>query len=388
MHIAKQYLVNINLVYMKNFLAILVISATVLLLGSCAQISKGTTIKGQMEGAANLQVFLDKAGLGQQANMVLEKVNADASGNFKFDFPEGLDAGVYRLRIGRQRLNFILDGKEKSVAFQGKVDDMNFYNIQATGSTPTTTFFNTMQSLVKREMKAEDVKQFVDTTENPLVAVFTAINALGTRGEYLDTHKAAYERLAKVDPNGEVTTTYRSLISEVEMQYAAQLAEERIQVGQPAPDIRLTSPDGKQYALSDLKGKVVMLDFWASWCGPCRRANPDVVELYKRYKNKGFTVFSVSLDGPRGMAGLSAEQLKAQQDSGKQKWVSAIEADKLEWPYHVSDLRGWEAAPAAVYGVKSIPKTFLIDKEGNIARVGVNPLAALKQLEEDIKSLL
>ncbi len=373
---------------MKNVCSILVTSLLAVLLYNCTEVQKGTVIEGQISGAANLQVFLDEAGLGQQANIVLEKQDATADGVFKFEFPEGIDPGAYRLRIGRQRMNFILDGTEKNVKFSGPLDQMNRYQVNATGSKPTSTFINTMQALIKREMNADDIKTLVDTTENPLVGVYTAISALGTRADYLDTHKAAYDRLASVDPSGETTTTYKQLIDQIEAQYAAQMAAERIKVGQPAPDISLPSPDGKEYALSDLKGKVVMLDFWASWCRPCRMANPDVVKLYKKYKDQGFTVFSVSLDGPRRIDGLSPEQIQAQQDASKTKWIDAIAADQLEWSYHVSDLKGWSAAPAAVYGVKSIPKTFLIDKDGNIAKVGVNPLSGITQLEQDIKTLL
>ncbi|MFM8485865.1 MAG: TlpA disulfide reductase family protein, partial [Bacteroidota bacterium] len=94
---------------------------------------------------------------------------------------------------------------------------------------------------------------------------------------------------------------------------------------------------------------------WASWCGPCRRANPHVVEMYKKYKSKGFEVFSVSLDRP----------------DGKDKWIQAIQQDGLVWDNHVSDLKFWESAPAATYGVRSIPRTFLINREGKI--VAVNP---------------
>ncbi|MEL6944443.1 MAG: TlpA disulfide reductase family protein, partial [Bacteroidota bacterium] len=133
---------------------------------------------------------------------------------------------------------------------------------------------------------------------------------------------------------------------------------------------------------------VVLLDFWASWCGPCRRANPNVVDLYNRYKDKGFTVFSVSLDGPRKTQGLNQQQLQEQFDRSKQKWIAAIEKDNLTWPYHVSDLKYWSAAPAQTYGVRSIPKTFLIDKEGKIVKTGVNPMSGIRQLEEDIKALL
>lgn len=119
-------------------------------------------------------------------------------------------------------------------------------------------------------------------------------------------------------------------------------------VGDMAPDIVMNNLDGEEMKLSALKGKVVLIDFWASWCGPCRRENPNVVRTYNEYKDKGFTVFSVSLDQQLG------------------KWKGAIEKDQLVWENHVSDLKGWGSAGAKLYGVGSIPSTFLVDENGII----------------------
>lgn len=118
-------------------------------------------------------------------------------------------------------------------------------------------------------------------------------------------------------------------------------------IGAVAPDFEQNTPDGKPMKLSDLRGKVVLVDFWASWCGPCRRENPHVVKLYDKYKSKGFEVLGVSLDRK------------------KDSWEKAIAKDKLTWS-HVSDLKGWKNQVAKQYSVTSVPHTILLDKEGRI----------------------
>ncbi len=132
----------------------------------------------------------------------------------------------------------------------------------------------------------------------------------------------------------------------------------------PATDIVQADTSNVMRKLSDLKGKVVLVDFWASWCGPCRRENPTVVALYNKYKSKGFEVFSVSLDQDR------------------QKWIDAIAKDGLIWSNHVSDLRGWGNAAAQLYGVSSIPKTVLVDKNGVVTDHNLRGELLEKRLKE------
>lgn len=134
--------------------------------------------------------------------------------------------------------------------------------------------------------------------------------------------------------------------------------------GDAAPDIAMAGIDGELRNLSDLRGKVVLIDFWASWCGPCRRENPHVVNAYRTYGPRGFEVFSVSLDKSRD------------------PWLKAIEQDGLVWPGHVSDLAGWSNAAARLYGVTSIPHTVLIDPEGNIIARNLRGRALTAKLAE------
>ncbi|MCR9285792.1 MAG: TlpA family protein disulfide reductase [Bacteroidetes bacterium] len=138
-------------------------------------------------------------------------------------------------------------------------------------------------------------------------------------------------------------------------------------LGGEAPNFTMKTPEGEDMSLTDLRGKYVLIDFWASWCGPCRRENPNVVAMYNKYKERDFEILSVSLDG------------------NKDRWIQAIEKDGMDW-HHVSDLKKWQNAAAKMYGVRSIPHTVLLDKEGKIlARNlrGPNLEAKLKEIMGD-----
>lgn len=369
---------------MKRALTLLFLLTISLLAIQCSDSTPvGTNISGTIEEAADLQVFLDHIMINK-ANQVIEKVAADKEGSFAFSFPEGLNPGVYRLRIGSKKVNFILEESNTDLQFSGRLTDLQQYDFTVTGagSTPTQIYINTMQNLLNRELKAQDIKSLVDTVSSPMLAMYLPFQALGRNGQFLDTHKAALAKGEAAHPNSEYIANYRNFIQQTEAAYAQQISTELIQVGQPAPNISLPSPNGKEYALDDLKGKVVLLDFWASWCGPCRRENPNVVQVYEKYKDKGFTVFSVSLDGldTRTKARFkSQEQIDQQMEASKQRWVAAIEKDGLPWEYHVSDLKKWECEPARTYGVRSIPRTFLIDREGKIAAVNLRGAEAIEQ---------
>ena len=142
--------------------------------------------------------------------------------------------------------------------------------------------------------------------------------------------------------------TYKEADPDAAASMYAQIEQVKaLMKGGTAPDFSQNNPDGEALSLSDFKGKIVLLDFWASWCGPCRRENPNVVKVYEKYKDKGFEILGISLD------------------RGREKWLQAIEADGLTWP-QVSDLKGWQNEVALLYGVRSIPHTVLIGKDGEV----------------------
>jgi peroxiredoxin len=367
---------------MKKLSTLLMALFVLTLLGSCTQEPPGTTIKGTIEGSENLQVFVDRIVYGK-ANAVIAKDDIDNSGSFALNFPEGLEAGIYNVRIGAKRLSLALEENTSVVKIAGALSTLQNYEVSIEGSPTSVVLAETMTKLINRQMGAEDVSTFVDTVSSPMLASFVAFRALGQAGQYVDIQKNALNRMQEAGDMPELTEAYGTYVSAVDQAYQQQLMRERVKVGSPAPDITLPAPDGTEYSLSDLKGKVVLLDFWASWCGPCRRENPNVVKVYNKYKDQGFTIFSVSLDGvdDRSAARFTDAQLEQMMENQKQRWVNAIQQDNLTWPYHVSDLKKWSCAPAQMYGVTAIPRAFMIDRDGIIVSTRVR---GAQQIEQEL----
>ncbi len=335
--------------------------------------SSGTTISGTVANAANLQLFFDKQ---NPTTAVLGTTVLDGSGNFSLELPEGFDESIYRVRIGKKNITFPLTGTEGSIKINADLNTIDRYQVTFEGADLANEYAATVSAWRSGKLKPNEMPAKLAALSSPVAAMLAAKNMLGSNKTLAIFHDAVYRRMKTEVPDSPYTKEYETYINSIKNPGGAvgQTAKNQrtvngtaMQIGMEAPNIDLPSPDGKtKYSLNDLKGKVVLIDFWASWCGPCRRDNPHVVEIYKKYKDQGFTVFSVSLD------------------RAPDRWQGAIDKDNLMWPYHVSDLKQWKSAPAAVYGVKSIPKTFLVDKEGKIAAVGLRG----PSIENEVKKLL
>ncbi len=334
------------------------------LLSSCGETDKGTALKGKVADAQDLQLFFDAITL--KKTQVIAKVPLAGDGSFRIDFQNPLKPGIYRIRVGTQQAFFFLDGREKTMEINTSLNQIGTYDFEIEGADEGTEMIANLRKIRNREISSDEAVKLIKESDPIAGMHYLLTTGLNPSMENIGTMKGVASGLKEKYPDSEYTAMFASEVTNIEKQLARQQAMEKIKVGEKAPDIALPNPNGEVMKLSDLRGQVVLLDFWASWCGPCRRANPHVVKSYNKYKDKGFAVFSVSLDRP-GQA---------------ERWKQAIKQDKLNWPYHVSDLKYWNSEPAAVYGVRGIPKTFLIDKDGTIASTSVSPYSLDNELEK------
>lgn len=235
--------------------------------------------------------------------------------------------------------------------FKTKIDSLNQKYILAENSKDENSLAQIELNFQKTGVDLEtEIKKSIVKNEKSIVSVYAA-SALDpkTNIDFLDTLATALQPMIENQIIGD-------FVKDVEKM-------KNIKIGGMAPNFTGDSPDGRKISLSDFKGKYLLVDFWASWCVPCRKENPNVVRLYEKFKSKNFEILSVSLD-----------------DDGT-KWKNAIMADGLKWQ-HVSDLKGWESDFATLYSIEEIPQTYLLDKEGKILARNLRGDALEKKLDE------
>ena len=351
---------------MRNLLTILVFTLTVF---SCQSAKDEFSIKGTIAGVETGKVYLQKIVDGRPQSVD----TADVVGG-KFAFKGKMELPDIRiLRLNEQDYfgQLFLDNSNVKVVAQKD----SLRSTKITGS-PSQDIFQLY--LTELERMSKEVAK-LQTKYQTSMSQGNADEAKKTEIDYtakMENMKVFTKNFVK-EHNKSVVAAYITLMqlsSQIEgaeldsivakfpaeiskSEYVIKIKEiadamKKTSIGAAAPDFTMNDPEGKPIQLSSLRGKVVLIDFWASWCGPCRQENPNVVKLYQKYHEKGFEILGVSLD------------------KTKEEWIKAIKADQLNW-LHVSDLQFWQNTAARLYSVNAIPQSFLLDKDGKIIAKGL-----------------
>jgi thiol-disulfide isomerase/thioredoxin len=354
------------------------------LLASCSGDKSG--ISGNIENAKNETLFFEQ--LTSTKVNKLDSVKIDKNGDFKMNVKIP-GYGFYRVRLSDNNfITLLLDSTSNIELTANALNLQDGYTIK--GSPESEKIANLFNGMKKTFATRDSISKLYNMlaqegkmdsiTDASLKAQFLSINTANKEYilnfakenntsllpllavEYLNPQEDVVEIAKIVEslnanfPNSEYVKPLVSRVNEMK----------RLSVGSEAPEIMVSDPDGKQIALSSFRGKVVLIDFWASWCGPCRKENPNVVKVYQKYKDKGFEIFGVSLDKEKGA------------------WLQAIAADKLTWK-HGSELAFWNSSFVKTYNITGIPNTVLVDKNGIIIAKDLRGAQLEQKLTEVLK---
>ena len=371
---------------------ILISLSVILLLSFCDGNKKNSSfqLKGTLSDSKAETLYLEKLGSAKQ--VIIDSVILDENGNFEFtNYTPKI--GFYRIKTNDKNFAMLVLDSADKVTITGSVKDLgNTFKVE--GSSETTIFIEYNNLSKSRDIKLDSLNKafqlLMETNKmdskrmDSLSAIFeTPYNSIINQSNILMVDKiskntnmySSIMAIQALDPD-KYSDLYKSLDAGLSKKFPNdknvimfhEVVERMLStnIGQFAPEISLPSPDGKEIALSSLKGKLVLIDFWASWCGPCRKEMPNVVKIYSKFKNKGFEIYGVSLD----------------QD--KEKWMEAITKDGINWP-QVSDLKYWDNVAARIYNVQGIPYTVLIDKDGKIIAKNLRGQELEKKIAEVLK---
>ncbi|PUV24025.1 TlpA disulfide reductase family protein [Sphingobacterium athyrii] len=323
--------------------------------------SSNVTYKGQIDEPMQVMLFYSKDGASffnkkggpmQRLTFYVDPLEANTEIAIKDPFESSIVKGG-QLQVAYKKYQDYLRPYEKQlVALQSRRSDL--YQDKNRNEEAMKQVSTEVEK--QNELRVQAQRKFI--VENP--DNYFSLLALQEVARYGSDVSLIEPMFLKLSANLRKTAIGEKLEGEI-------LLAKKLGIGQPAPDFGQLTPDGRLLKLSDFKGKYVLLDFWASWCGPCRAENPHLVEIYKQFKGPAFEILGISLDKP----------------GKKDNWTKAIEQDGLKWP-QVSDLNGWQNNAAQLYGVQAIPQNYLISPEGKI--VGINLKG--KQLADKLAELI